>query len=125
MGKWHQSRVADLALRSAGLCSLTLGWFIGLGLYHDVHAHRLHQASLGELGRCAILVVSVLAGNALLLVGARLWKQIEVPGRRSFRLPDGASFDRSLRHPLTGGTNDNGLSAPASRINRRRLRQWA
>jgi hypothetical protein len=112
MAKWHQKRVADLALRASGLCTLTLGWFVGLGLYHDIHAQRLHQATLGELGRCAILVVSVLAGNALLLVGARLWMRVQVPGRRSFGLPDAASFELSPKHHLAGGTNDNGLSTP-------------
>lgn len=88
MSKWHETRKANVGLRLGGLTLLCIGSLIGCALYQQVHAHVPRQAGGEELVLCALLVASALVGNALLFLGPTLWKQIEVPGRHAFSIPD-------------------------------------
>jgi hypothetical protein len=87
VSKWHETRVANVGLRLVGLGMLHAAWIIGVVLYQRVHGHPSHEASMGELALCALLVASALAGSALLVIGPVLWRQVAVPGRRSFSIP--------------------------------------
>lgn len=93
MTKWHQTLVANIGLRLGGLASLCLAWSIGSALYREIHLHLPREASVGELALCTLLVASVLIGNALIVVGPDLWRQVEVPGRRSVGPPDAATME--------------------------------
>lgn len=78
---WHETLAARISLRGGGLAVVSLAWLVGASLYHRVHAHPPAQASLPELGLCAVLVVLLVVGGALLFVGAGLWKQVPRPRR--------------------------------------------
>lgn len=99
MGMWHETRWANAALRVVGLSLLIVAGALAVTLYHRVHGHAPRQANLGELGLAAVMVGSALIGNALLFIGPTLWEHVEVPGRRSFTLPDAGDADsaRPLR----------------------------
>lgn len=107
MSKWHETPAANLGLRVGGLFTLCLAVAIGITLYHQVHSHPVRDASLGELGLSTLFVLSMLTGAALLVVGPGLWKQIEVPGRRSFVLDDDVPTSIASDRRGFDGTNEN------------------
>lgn len=96
MARWHQTFSAQIGLRFGGTAVLSLAWVTGSILYAKVHSHAPQEASLGELGLCAMLVVLGIVGSALLCVGPRLWKQVELPERRKATLVETYEF-----HPLS------------------------
>lgn len=95
MAHWHETRAAQGGLRIAGAAVLTAAWATGSALYTHVHAHPPGAASLGELGLCALLVVSLVVGNALLFVGPGLWRRVEIP-RWNAALIEPRHFDTLL-----------------------------
>ena len=94
MGGWHETRLANVALRGAGLGLLFVAGAIAVALHHRVHGHAPHEANLAELALAALLVSSALLGNALLIIGPALWKFVEVPGRRSFTISEAGALGR-------------------------------
>lgn len=93
MVRWHETLAARLGLRIGGIAVLSAAWFVGRVLYARVHSHPPAPAGWGELGLCAVLVVSLLIGNALLFVGAGLWRTVEIPGRWRAALIEPRQFD--------------------------------
>ncbi|WP_334184008.1 hypothetical protein [Novosphingobium sp.] len=83
MAEWHETLAARLGLRLGGGALLSAAWFVGSLLYKSVHAHPPRAASLGELGLCALLVLLLVTGNALLFVGPGLWREVAIPARWS------------------------------------------
>ncbi|WP_232493290.1 hypothetical protein [Novosphingobium kaempferiae] len=93
MVRWHETLAAQLGLRFGGLAILSLAWLAGSALYGRVHAHPPAQASLTELALCAVFVLLLVIGNALLFVGPGLWKQVPLPGHWSGALIEPRQFD--------------------------------
>jgi len=93
MVQWHETRAAQFGLRIGGLAVLSAAWATGVRLYAQVHSHPPASASFGELVWCTLLVVLLVAGNALLFVGPGLWKQVEIPARWSAALIEPRQFD--------------------------------
>lgn len=93
MKRWHETVAARIGLRVGGLAVLSLAWVVGCDLYAQVHAHPPAPASMAELGRCAVLVLLLIAGNALLFVGAGLWRTVPLPGKWSAARIDPRDFD--------------------------------
>jgi len=93
MVRWHETLAARIGLRFGGIAILSLAWLVGSTLYGRVHAHLPAQASLTELALCAIFLLLVVTGNALLFVGPGLWKQVPLPGRWSGALIEPRQFD--------------------------------
>lgn len=83
MIRWHETLAAQMGLRIGGLAVLTLAAMTVRVLYTRVHAHPPAPAGLADLGLCAIVVVLMVVGDALLFAGPALWKQVMVPGRWS------------------------------------------
>ncbi len=96
MARWHETFSAQIGLRLGGAAVLSLAWVTGSVLYAKVHSHAPQEASLGELGLCAMLVVLGIIGSALLCVGPGLWKQVELPERRKATLVETYEFDPRL-----------------------------
>lgn len=94
-GRQHTSPAA-LGIRVAGIACLALAWFVGRHLYHQVHAHALRPASLKELATCAVLLISALIGNALLLVGPALWREVDIPGRQPYGALEAQQLERLM-----------------------------
>jgi hypothetical protein len=86
MAKWHETFAAQVGLRLGGATALLGAWLTCSFLYTLVHSHPPRQASLSELGLCALLVMLGIVGSALLRVGPGLWKQVERPAWRSAAL---------------------------------------
>ncbi|MEE4451060.1 hypothetical protein [Novosphingobium resinovorum] len=100
---------AQIGLRALGAGILSGAWLVGAKLYAIVHAHPPSQASMGEWALCAVLVVLLVAGNALLFVGPGLWRQVPIPGRWSAALIEPRQFDvlldgRTVRASKHAGT---------------------
>ena len=93
MGKWHETLAAQVGLRVGGLSILTGAWITGSTVYGYVHSHPSGDATIGELALCAVLVLLLIIGNALLVVGPGLWKQVEIPGPWNAALMDTGQFD--------------------------------
>ena len=93
MVRWHETLAAQFGLRTGGLAILSLAWVTGRALYDRVHVHPPSQATPAELGLCAVLVLLLVIGNALLFVGPGLWKHVAVPGRWSAALVEPRQFD--------------------------------
>jgi hypothetical protein len=104
MVKWHETLAAQFALRLAGAVVLSGAWWAGSSLYTRVHAHAPAPASLAELAICAVFVLLLIIGNALLFVGPGLWKQIEIPGRWSAVLIEPRQFDVLLNEQASTET---------------------
>lgn len=120
MVRWHETLAAQIGLRAGGLAILSLAWMVGHALYDRVHAHPPSPASAAELGLCAIFVVLLVIGNALMVVGPGLWKQVSVPGCWSAALVEARKFDVLLYRdtpsagtgmlPCRGGASPDGFS---------------
>ncbi|MBO9724800.1 MAG: hypothetical protein J7530_10520 [Novosphingobium sp.] len=93
MATWHETLAARLLLRLGGGTLLSAAWFVGSRLYSSVHAHPPRAATPAELGLCALLLLLLVTGNALLFVGAGLWQQVAVPGRWSAGLIEPRLFE--------------------------------
>lgn len=102
MGVWHETRLANVALRAAGVGLLFVAGTVTAALYHRVHGHAPREANVAELGLAALLVGSALIGNALLVIGPTWWKQVEVPGRRSFNISEAGALASVFPVPDTG-----------------------
>jgi hypothetical protein len=87
-----------------GLVVLSFAWGTASTLIAQVRSHPPAAASLAELGLCALLVVSLLVGNALLMLGPGLWKRVAIPARWGAALIETRQFDvllyRDERNPL-------------------------
>jgi hypothetical protein len=94
--RWHETLIARIALRLAGLGVLSLAWITGSDLYARVHAHPPAPASLSELALCAVLVLLLIVGNALVFVGAGLWKTVPLPANWSAARIDVRDFEVAL-----------------------------
>lgn len=96
MRRWHETVWARIGLRLAGLLMLGSAWAIARAIYGQVHAGPSAAASLGELAECAVLVIMLIVGNALLMMGAGLWKQVEIPSRWSAAQSEARQFEMLL-----------------------------
>ncbi|KQM13393.1 hypothetical protein [Novosphingobium sp. Leaf2] len=83
MRKWYETLWARIGLRLTGLVILGAAWFTGKAAYVQVHSRASGPARLGDLALCAAVVALLIVGNALLTMGAGLWKQVEIPSRWS------------------------------------------
>lgn len=93
MSRWHETLAAGIGLRLGGVAILSAAWLTGSALYARVHMHPPAPASPAELALCALLVLLLVTGNALLFVGPGLWKQVEIPARWSAVLTGPREFD--------------------------------
>ncbi|WP_260929661.1 hypothetical protein [Novosphingobium sp. 9] len=90
---------------------LVLACGTGTILYRHVHAHAPAQATMGELGLCALLVLLLVIGSGLLFVGPALWKQVHVPGRWSVEF-----LEPAVMEPHPTASNVHPLPHPADTI---------
>lgn len=93
---WHQTFAAQIGLRALGAGILYGATLVGSTLYTQIHSHSPREASLTELAFCALFVLLLVIGNALLFVGPGLWKEVEIPGRWSAVLIEPKPFDLFL-----------------------------
>lgn len=117
MAAWHETLAARLLLRLGGGALLSAAWLVGSLLYRSVHAHPPRAATPAELGLCALLLLLAVAGNALVFVGAGLWKQVSVPGRWSAGLIEPRLFElfRQDEPPQAGETMAVAADTPPTR----------
>lgn len=101
MVRWHQTLAAELGFRVGGMVGLSLAWLVGSDLYARVHSHPPAPATFGELGLCTILVALLVVGNALLCVGAGLWKMVPLPGQWAASQIERREFDALLYRDRT------------------------
>ncbi|WP_211295071.1 hypothetical protein [Novosphingobium guangzhouense] len=103
MVPWHETLAVRIGMRLVGLGILSMAAATGRALYAKVHAHPPAQATLPELGLCAVLVVLLLVGAVMVSLGAVLCRSVPVPGRWSVTLGEGAQPDAPTVHGKGAG----------------------
>ena len=89
MTKWHETRGANLGLRTGGLALLLTGWSVGVRLHQMALATTPRDAPSFMMLLSAIAFLCGSAGSALLFVGPGLWQTVEVSERwRRLPAPD-------------------------------------
>ncbi|SOB88152.1 hypothetical protein SAMN06297144_3296 [Sphingomonas guangdongensis] len=79
MAVWLRKRQADIALRASGIL---LGWMGYLAFAELLHLHtQAHSANLIDHALAAVSFVAVGGAAALLLLGRRLFDEIDVSAR--------------------------------------------
>ena len=86
MTKWHETRAANLGLRTGGLALLLLGSWVAVRLHHLALTTSARDATSFTMLLAAIAFLCGSAGSALLFVGPGLWDSVEV-SERWRRLP--------------------------------------
>lgn len=86
MTKWHETRAANLGLRTGGLALLLLGSWVAVRLHHIALTTAARDSTSFMMLLSAIAFLCGSAGSALLFVGPGLWDSVEV-SERWRRLP--------------------------------------
>ena len=86
MTKWHETRAANLGLRTGGVALLLLGSWVAVRLHHIALTTSARDATSFTMLLAAIAFLCGSAGSALLFVGPGLWDSVEV-SERWRRLP--------------------------------------
>lgn len=81
MAQGDGRRARDLALRAAGLILATFGALSLRYFLHLIHIPPRHETSFAELGLAGVGFVGLSAGCSLMILGARLFDQVEVAAR--------------------------------------------
>ncbi|WP_202408400.1 hypothetical protein [Novosphingobium silvae] len=82
MVNWHEKIAARIGLRLAGAVVLWTAWLSLTRLHALVHSHSPREPSSRELVLCSVVMLLLVLGNALLVFGSGLWKEVELPIRR-------------------------------------------
>ncbi|MGB3845611.1 MAG: hypothetical protein WA940_07060 [Sphingopyxis sp.] len=94
MTKWHQTRTADLGLRTVGAALVAAGWAIAVRLHQLAPAATPRDAGSLLLFLSAAAFLCASAGSALLFVGRGLWECVEVSERWRRVAPPDARAER-------------------------------
>ena len=81
MKKWHESWVANVGLRAAGVGLLAGSWFVSARLHQLVQTTPARDATSFMMLLAATIFICGSAGSALLFVGPGLWETVEVSER--------------------------------------------
>lgn len=81
MKQWHETIVAKIGLRIAGLVLLVSAWMAGGWLRALVAGQSGRDATAPQLLLAALVFLSASAGMALAVMGPALWEMVTVPDR--------------------------------------------
>ncbi|SEJ53163.1 hypothetical protein SAMN05518849_10839 [Sphingobium sp. AP50] len=87
MVQWHEKLVARIGIRVIGLALLGTAWMEGLWLQDLMAAKPSADASLAQILLAALMFASVSLGLMLTIIGAGLWKPVQVSDRWTTSVP--------------------------------------
>lgn len=86
MVKWHETAVANIALRMGGLVFCTFAWVLAHQLSVLIRTNTSHPATVIEFLLAALLFVSGSVGSGFVLSGPNLWKEVRISERWTPRI---------------------------------------